>query len=140
MFEMARYNFTNFMVRNFDLEKTDQRGLTFVIVKGFQSYDDVHSYAQQLYAVEHMAPLVKGIRSMLISEENLKLIGTDFSFDDYKKFYEQKLAPIELPENIFLDEPTDVQIKDFEDVEDETPDEEEEEVEEEDDDDFPFGF
>jgi hypothetical protein len=76
---------------------------------------------------------------MLISEENLKLIGTDFSFDDYKKFYEQKLAPIELPENIFLDEPTDVQIKDFEDVEDETPDEEEEEVEE-DDDDFPFGF
>ena len=140
VFEMARYNFTNFMVRNFDLEITEQRGLTFMIVKGFQSYDEVHSYAQQLYADEHMAPLVKGIRSMLISEENLKLIGTDFSFDDYKKFYEQKLAPIELPEHIFLDEPTDVQIKDFEDVDDETPDEEEEEVEEEDDDDFPFGF
>ena len=140
VFEMARYNFSNFMVRNFDLEITEQRGLTFMIVKGFQSYDEVHSYAQQLYADEHMAPLVKGIRSMLISEENLKLIGTDFSFDDYKKFYEQKLAPIELPENIFLDEPTDVQIKDFEDFEDETPDEEEEEVEEEDDDDFPFGF
>lgn len=76
---------------------------------------------------------------MLISEENLKLIGTDFSFEDYKKFYEQKLAPIELPENIFLDEPTDVQIKDFEDVEDESP-EEEEEIEEEEEDDFPFGF
>ena len=57
----------------------------------------------------------------------------------YKKFYEQKLAPIELPENIFLDEPTDVQIKDFEDVEDESP-EEEEEIEEEEEDDFPFGF
>lgn len=139
VFEMARYNFTNFMVRNFDLEITEQRGLTFMIVKGFQSYDEVHSYAQQLYADEHMAPVVKGIRSMLISEENLKLIGTDFSFDDYKNFYEQKLAPIEVPEDFFLDEPTDVQIKDFEDVEEETPDEEDEE-EVEDDDDFPFGF
>lgn len=139
VFEMARYNFTNFMVRNFDLEITELKGLTFMVVKGFQSYDEVHSYAQQLYADEHMAPVVKGIRSMLISEENLKLIGTDFSFEDYKKFYEEKLAPIELPENIFLDEPTDVQIKDFEDVEDESP-EEEEEIEEEEEDDFPFGF
>ena len=127
------------MIHPQELEITELKGLTFMVVKGFQSYDEVHSYAQQLYADEHMAPVVKGIRSMLISEENLKLIGTDFSFEDYKKFYEQKLAPIELPENIFLDEPTDVQIKDFEDVEDESP-EEEEEIEEEEEDDFPFGF
>lgn len=138
VFEMARYNFTNFMVRNFDLEITEQRGLTFMVVKGFQSFDEVHSYAQQLYADEHMSVVVKGIRSMLISEENLKLIGTDFSFDDYKNFYDQKLAPIEVPENFILDEPTDLEIKNFEDAE-ETPEEETEEVPEEEDD-FPFGF
>lgn len=138
VFELARYNFTNFMVRNFELETIRHQGLTFMSVKGFQSYDEVHSYAQQLFADTHMQPLLKGLRSMLISEENLKLIGTTYSFDEYKEFYEEKLAPIEVPEDFILDEPTDLEIKSAEDMEEE--EEIEEDTEEEEEDDFPFGF
>lgn len=140
VFEMARYNFTNFMVRNFDLELTTRGPLTFMIIKGFQSYDEVHAYAQLLYADEHMAQMVKGIRTMLISEENLQLIGTDFSFDEYKDFQEEKLTPIEVPEDLILDEPTDLEIIDPEEMEEETETEEGEEEEEVIEDDFPFGF
>lgn len=145
VFELARYNFTNFMVRNFDLEITTRGAITLMAVKGFQSYDEVHSYAQQLYADEQMSQAVRGLRSMLISEDNLKLVGTDFSFDEYKDFQEEKLTPIEVPDDFILDEPKDLEIIDPEQIdptesEDDAPTEEGEEEEPANDDDFPFGF
>ena len=141
MFEMARFNFTSFMVRNFDIETSQLQGITLMSIKGFQSYDEAHSYAQQLYADTHMAGVLEGIRSLIISEENLKLVGTTFSFDDYRDFYQQKLAPIEVPEDLIIDEPTDIEFVDPEEVDEnsENP-EEEENGTPEGEDDFPFGF
>lgn len=135
LYEMARYNFTSYMVRNFEIEMTEDQGLSMMAIKGFLSYDEVHSYAQHLYADGHMSQVLKGIRSLLISEENLKLIGTEFSFDDYKKFYDEKFAPLDVPKDLQIDEPTDLKIID--------PEEEEATKEEEEDtddttDDFDF--
>lgn len=139
LFEMARYNFTNFMVRNFDMEVTQNQGISMLVIKGFTSYDEVHSYAQQLYADNRMNILLEGIRSLLISEENLKMIGTDFSFEDYREFYEEKFAPLEVPEDLQIDEPTDLEVIDPDDyVPGEETEDEEGAAEEEDD--FPYGF
>lgn len=138
LFEMARYNFTSYMVRNFDIEITEDRGLRLMAVKGFLSYDEVHAYAQKLYADKHMGTLLKGIRSLLVSEENMKLIGTEYSFDDYKKFYDSHFAPMQVPEDLQIDEPTDLKIIDPDDAVDEQESEEDEAGEG--DDDFPYGF
>jgi len=139
LFEMAKYNFTNYMVRNFEIEMTEDQGLSMMAIKGFLSYDEVHAYAQKLYADEHMGTALKGIRSLLISEENLKLIGTEFSFDEYKEFYDEKFAPLDIPEDLHLDEPTDMEILDPDEAEEQKAAEEEEEAETTDDDDFfPF--
>lgn len=142
LFEIAKYNFTNYMVRNFDIEQIEDRGLSMMAIKGFLSYDEVHAYAQTLYADGHMSTLLEGIRTLLISEENLKLIGTEYSFDEYKEFYEQNFAPLEVPEDLQIDEPTDLEILDPDDVEEETQEEGEgEETDtDEDYDDFPFDF
>ena len=139
LYEMAHYNFTSYMVRNFDLEITEDRGLRMMTIKGFLSYDEAHAYAQKLYADKQMSTLLKGIRSLIISEENLKLIGTEYSFEDYKEFYETHFAPMQVPEDLQIDEPTDLKIIDPDDV----IEEEEEEGEETEDagyDDFPYGF
>ena len=138
LFEVARYNFTSYMVRNFDIEIQEKQGITMMCVKGFLSYDEVHSYAQTLYADKHMNTLLEGIRTLLISEDNLKLIGTEFSFDDYKAFYEETFAPMDIPEDLQIDEPTNLKIIDPDDYvpEEKKEGEEEEEVE----DDFPWGF
>ena len=138
LFEVARYNFTSYMVRNFDIEIQEKQGITMMCVKGFLSYDEVHSYAQTLYADKHMNTLLEGIRTLLISEDNLKLIGTEFSFDDYKAFYEETFAPMDIPEDLRIDEPTNLKIIDPDDYvpEEKKEGEEEEEVE----DDFPWGF
>lgn len=111
LYEMARYNFTNFMVRNFDMEIIKADGLAELQIKGFQNFDEVHAYTQKLYADPHMSMLLKNIRSVIISETNLKLLGTLFSFDDYKDFYDEKFAPLEIPEDLRLDEPDVIEIR-----------------------------
>ena len=141
LFEVARYNFTNFMVRNFDIEFSQVQGISMMAIKGFLSYDEVHAYAQALYADSQMNVLLEGMRSMLISEDNLKMIGTDFSFDDYKDFYDEKFAPLEVPEDLQIDEPTDLEVIDPDEYVPEEKDEDEEEGDSGGDvDDFPYGF
>lgn len=130
LYEMALYNFTSFMVRNFDIDIVKSDGLAQMRVSGFLNYDEAHAYAQKLYADPHMSVVLKNIRSVIISESNLKLLGTVFSFEDYKKFYDEKFAPLQVPEDLRLDEPTSIEIR--------TPDDEppagDEEYEEEEED------
>lgn len=135
LFEMARFNFTSFMARNFDIEIVKAGTISQLRVTGFLSYDEVHAYAQQLYADAHMHERLEGIRAILISEANLKLLGTRYSYDEYAEFYEAELSPINVPEDLILDEPTDNFPTDIDDIPenqektdetDDTDDEEEE--------------
>ncbi len=104
LYEMARYNFTSFMVRNFDLEIVTSQGLSQLLIRGFLSFDEAHAYMQRLFADPHMARVLEGIRVVVISEQNLPLLGTAVSYDDYKKFYDEHFAPLEVPEDLQLDE------------------------------------
>ena len=116
LFEMARYNFTSFMARNFDIEIVPAGPITQLRVTGFLSYDEVHAYAQQLYGDTHMRQRLEGIRSILISEPNLKLLGVRYSYDEYAEFYEEELSPMEVPEELILDAPTEDYPTDIDDV------------------------
>lgn len=140
LYEMARYNFTSYMVRNFEIEITENEGLSMMAIKGFLSYDEVHSYAQHLYADNHMSQVLKGLRSLLISEDNLKLIGSEFSFDDYKNFYDEKFAPLEVPKDLQIDEPNDLEIIDPDNLDSEEKEEEEENTTDDSDDFDDFFF
>ena len=140
VYEMAHYNFTNFMARNFDIEIQADAGLTMMIIKGFLSFDEVHAYAQKLYADDHMRTRLEGIRTMLISDDNLKMIGKEFSFDDYKEFYDQHFAPLDVPEDLQIDTPADLEILDPDELDKMEEEEKENQTQTEDEDDFPFGF
>ena len=146
LFEIARYNFTSFLVRNFELEISDIGAVSMLVVRGFLSFDEVHAYAQQLSGNRHMATVLEGIRTLLIAEDNLKLLGTQFSFDDYRDFYQEKYAPLQVPEDLQIDENQTAEPVESQDDSDTTgtddgdnnKDQEEEIVV--DDDDFPYGF
>lgn len=143
LFEVARYNFTSFTVRNFELEISDLGDISMLAVKGFISYDEVHAYVQKLYSDRHMATVLEGIRTLLILEENLNLLGTKYSFEDYRKFYDENFQPLQIPHELRLDDGTIIrgedEVNDLEDIETENEMEEEEEDEGYDND-FPFGF
>ncbi len=135
LYEMARFNFTTFMARNFDIEIVKSGVISQLRVTGFQSYDEVHAYAQQLYGDSHMRERLEGIRAILISEANLKLLGTRYSYDEYAEFYDAELSPIDVPEDLILDEPTDHFPTDIDDIpEKKDPSDETEEAEEEEED------
>ena len=137
LYEMARYNFTSYMVRNFEIEVLDEGDISLMCIKGFLSYDEAHAYAQQLYTDRHMATVLQGIRTLLISDTNLALLGKAFSFDDYKDFFDNRFAPLQLPKNFQIDEPTDIEVRDPDDVDEDagTSTEDTDDYE-----DFPYGF
>ena len=116
LFEIARYNFTNFLVRNFEISTDEDQGLQRMLISGFLSYDEAQQYARQLYANEVMAEKLALCRSLVISEVNLPLLGVQFSYDDYEQFYEDIFVPMKTSDDKLLIRPEDIEILDPEDI------------------------
>ena len=108
LFELARYNFTSYLVRDFDISIEDADGLRRMQIAGFRSYDEALLYARQLLKQEAVAQLLVKARPVIISEENLPLLGTNFSYDDYDKFYNKHYAPLQISTFYLLTEPAEV--------------------------------
>ena len=118
LYEMAKYNFSNFLVRNFDITiDQDALGIARMLISGFLSYEEARQYARQLYADAAMAEMLKPCRSIIVSESNLPLLGTAFSYHDYEEFFQKELEPISVPKESLLDEPeTIIQPEDEDDA------------------------
>ena len=118
LYELAKYNFTNFLVRNFDITTDEENGISRMMVSGFLSYDEALQYARRLYDNNEMMSMLRKCRHLIISEHNLKLIGTKYSYNDYESFYEEKLAPIPVSDDELLNSqrPTDI-VSDEEETE-----------------------
>ncbi len=116
LFNMARYNFTNFLVRNFDIQTDEDQGLQRLHISGFLSYDEALQYARQLHGNEGMKEALKNCRSLIISESNLPLLGTRFSYDDYQHFYEDTFIPMKISEEKLLIIPEGFEQPDIEEI------------------------
>lgn len=96
LYDMAHFNFTGFMARGFDLSIQKNGGITQFRIGGFNNFEESHAYAQKIFADTLLIQRLKPARVLLISEENLELLGTLFSYDDYKAFYDQHFSPMEI--------------------------------------------
>ena len=109
LFELARYNFTNFLVRNFDISVDNDQGIGRMLISGFLSYDEALQYARQLYANPQMAEHLRGLRHIIISEPNLRLLGTSVSYQDYDIFFDRSFSPMPVSSEPLLTIPEQVQ-------------------------------
>ena len=105
LFQLARFNFTNFVVRNFNIEIADAAGLHHMMVTGFRSFDEARQYACVLYKNDGMMNAAKGSRSIVISNENLPMLGTQYSYNDYDAFYTEHFQPLKADNPYMLYEP-----------------------------------
>ena len=105
LFELARYNFTSFLVRNFDIAVEDADGIHRMKVSGFRNYDEALQYVRQLFTNKTIASLIGRNRTIIISEKNLPLLGRQFSYDDYARFYDKHFAPIKISDEQLLNVP-----------------------------------
>ena len=122
LYDMARYNFTNFLVRNFDLNVERSNQLCRMYVSGFLNYDEALQYARQLYGDRDIADRLRPSRHYIISEQNLPLLGTRISYEAYELFYQQTFLPLDISTERLLDIPEETVRP--EDDEQETPDDE----------------
>lgn len=111
LFELARFNFTNFIVRNFDIGIDELGGIRRMRTSGFRSYDEVLQYARQLYTNPTVMSLVQKGRAIIISDANLELLGTRYSYNDYDKFYEQHFVPLRISTVKLLTEPETIEYE-----------------------------
>lgn len=105
LFELARYNFTSFLVRNFDIAVEDADGIHRMKVSGFRNYDEALQYVRQLFTNKTITSLIGRNRTIIISEQNLPLLGRQFSYDDYARFYDKHFAPIKIIDEQLLNVP-----------------------------------
>ncbi|MBM6992941.1 MAG: hypothetical protein I3J02_06745 [Prevotella sp.] len=108
LFELARYNFTSYLVRDFDISIEEGDGVNRLKIAGFRNYDEALQYAHQLLQQESVVRQMGKARPIIISEENLPLLGTNFSYDEYNKFYNKHFAPLKVSTFYLLTEPADV--------------------------------
>lgn len=105
LFEMAKYNFTSYMARYFDINIEDLEGLHRMQISGFNSYDEARQYANAVYQQPAIKRLLGNIRAYVISEPNLKLLGTSHTYEEYEKFYSKHFAPLPVSKLPLLLEP-----------------------------------
>ena len=111
LFELARYNFTSYMVRNFDIEIEDAAGIHRMLVKGFRNYDEALQYARHFHSQASLAQLMGKGRTIVISVQNLPLLGGQFSYDDYAAFYAEHFAPLKVSAVELLAEPGEITVE-----------------------------
>ncbi len=105
LYQLAKFNFTNYLVRNFDIMIDSQPGLTSFRISGFHNVYEAREYAQELYRQDAIADLLRHCRTIIISQDNIDLLGTRYSYDDYDTFYHDNIAPLDTAEGNLLFEP-----------------------------------
>jgi len=87
LFKVASFNFSRFMIKDFDLGVSKIDTLNTLSVTNFESYDEVVTYQNSLSTDAGLAQLFSDfqIQQVIISDENYALLKTT-SLDDYLAF------------------------------------------------------
>jgi tetratricopeptide (TPR) repeat protein len=108
LFEVAKFNFTTYLVRNFNISIKPDRGMHRMIIDGFQNFDEALQYTRALRRHQNIMSLLKNSDLLVISRKNLDLIGPSLSYEDYKRYYTKHFAPLKISTFNLLTEPTEI--------------------------------
>ena len=89
LYNVARHNFSHFVVKDFDLEQMTFGPLGLLVIKGFANFEELLHYKRVL---DENAELVipKQVRQVMISVDNFNLLLNEGrSFEEYFEFLEQ---------------------------------------------------
>lgn len=105
LFQVARFNFSSFMGRAFDLTIEDAQGMHHMMVSGFRNYDEARQYSKILLNQEGIKAVMGKARPIVISNENLQMLGVNYSYNEYDEFFNQNFAPLMILKPEMLYEP-----------------------------------
>lgn len=93
LYTVASFNFGNFTVNVFDLEKTTMGNVGLLQIKGFKNFQEILQYMQMIYAPEGFANgLEKAVLIVPISLINYEILMKGKSMEEYMQFFEENFG------------------------------------------------
>jgi tetratricopeptide (TPR) repeat protein len=90
LYTVAGFNFGNFIINDFDLEKTSVNGIGILQIKNFNNFPEILQYIQMIYGPEGYAPaLEQSVVIVPISVENYATLMRGKSLEEYMNFFEE---------------------------------------------------
>ena len=93
LFEVAKYNFSNYMIKDFDLEIVKLNELSMLIIKGFNNFQELSVYRLRM-AMPGGFSLMQGITPVMIADNNFRLLMQGRTFDDYFSFINESAEAV----------------------------------------------
>ena len=91
LFEVARFNFGSFVVKDFDLEPMSFDNVGILVIKGFSNMRELENYRRVMTNRDFRLP--EGVRPIMISKYNFELLLKEGrSFEEYFRFEEDAMA------------------------------------------------
>ena len=85
-------NFSHFLVKDFDLEVVTFDELSLLIVKGFNTFEEVIHY-RSVMTNESEFILPDGVRPIMISTSNYNLLLQGHTLEEYFEFFNNYYTP-----------------------------------------------
>ncbi|MCM1152473.1 MAG: tetratricopeptide repeat protein [Muribaculum sp.] len=96
LYEVARFNFSSFVVKDFDIEPMSFGNVGLLIIRGFDNMAQLEHYRNVMARSDFKLP--DGVRPIMISKANFELLLREGrSFEEYFRFEEQKAEEPPLP-------------------------------------------
>lgn len=93
LYDVADYNFSNYVVQTFDLVFDNQSPIEILQVKGFESFTPAKSYINKMFEEEGLIQyLDSSITVIPISKDNYAKLLLRKNIDNYKSFYQETLG------------------------------------------------
>ncbi|MDE6247010.1 MAG: tetratricopeptide repeat protein [Muribaculaceae bacterium] len=101
LYDVARFNFSSFVVKDFDLEQMSFGNVGLLIIKGFDNLRQLEHYRSVMARSDFRLP--EGVRPIMISKANFELLLREGrSFEEYFRFEEEEPDPEDI---LPLDDP-----------------------------------
>jgi tetratricopeptide (TPR) repeat protein len=98
LFVVAAYNFSNFMVKTFDLTQEENGPLSTLTISGFINFDEIRRYYTLIYGKDgYASSLASQVAVIPISDENYSILMRGKTLDEYITFLEETFGE-EAPE------------------------------------------
>ena len=99
LYELARFNFSSFVVKDFDLEPMSFGNIGLIVVKGFDNLRQLERYRTVMAESDFELP--EGARPIMISKANFELLLREGrSFEEYFRFEQEEPDIPPLPQEI----------------------------------------
>lgn len=90
IYDLARFNFKNFIVREYDIEASSSSGADIITVKPYPTLEELLFYESLMRRdFGFMTHLPPGTKIIPISDKNYEILMKGKSLQDYERFYEE---------------------------------------------------